>query len=74
MKDLVWPKKLISIESIMDFDLDTFSQWIKDVNLTIVYIGYDNYNNSLPEPASQKTHQLIERLEAITDVRLKTMR
>jgi len=28
-----------------------------------VAVGYDNYNNHLPEPPLEKTMQLIERLE-----------
>ena len=74
MADLPFKKKLISIEPIMDFDLDIFIQWLKEIGPTIVYVGYDNYNNELPEPSLTKTKQLIEKLEAFTRVRVKTLR
>jgi protein gp37 len=74
MAELPFKNKLISIEPIMDFDLDIFTQWLKEIGPTIVYVGYDNYNNGLPEPSLSKTKQLIEKLEAFTRVRVKTLR
>jgi len=74
MAELPFKSKLISIEPIMDFDLDIFTQWLKEIGPTIVYVGYDNYNNGLPEPSLDKTKQLIEKLEAFTRVRVKTLR
>jgi protein gp37 len=74
MAELPLKNKLISIEPVMDFDLETFTQWIKDINPAIVYVGYDNYNNRLPEPSLDKTKQLIEKLKSFTRVRIKTLR
>jgi DNA repair photolyase len=56
--------KFVSIEPIMDFDLDIFSQWILDINPKIVEIGCDNYKNSLPEPNSDKIKALIKSMES----------
>jgi protein gp37 len=69
-----WDKKLISIEPIMDFDLDVLVHWIKEIRPTIVYVGYDNYNNKLPEPSLAKTQRFIQKLEGFTRVKTKTLR
>jgi len=53
----------LSIEPILDFDLRRFCTWIKKINPDSVSIGYDNYNNRLPEPPLDKTIALIEKLE-----------
>lgn len=68
--------KFVSIEPIMDFDLDIFADWIFNISsLESVAIGYDNYDNKLPEPSLAKTMQLIERLEkAGITVYRKTLR
>lgn len=74
---LVWMKKFVSIEPIMDFDLDVFSNWLLDVfpKLMMVAIGYDNYGNNLPEPSLEKTTALIRKLEnANIKVIRKTLR
>ena len=69
------PRKMISIEPIMDFDLNTFVLALGILNgLEFVYIGYDNYNNHLPEPSLDKTMKLIRELETFTEVRTKTLR
>ena len=57
-------KKHISIEPILDFDLDRFVKWILGINPEFgVSVGYDNYGCRLPEPPLAKTLQLIEQLE-----------
>lgn len=67
-------KKFVSIEPIIDFDLDVFTEWIRNISPEFVYIGYDNYYNKLPEPRIEKTLELVKRLEKTTRVYLKTMR
>ncbi len=74
MRDLNWPKKFISIEPILDFDLEGFTQWITEIKPMIVYVGYDNYNNKLPGPPLSKTTQLIDKLLNHTLVIKKTIR
>lgn len=74
MKDLDWPLKFISIEPILDFDIDEFIKWIEEIDPFMIYIGYDNYGNKLPEPPLSKTLELIKRLENITLVLRKTIR
>ena len=74
MKELEWDKKFIAIEPILDFDLDKFVKWIEEIEPFMVFVGYDNYNNRLPEPPLQKTKELIRRLSEFTCVIEKTIR
>jgi hypothetical protein len=71
MEGLVFKNKLLCIEPIMDFDLGIFVKWIRDIRPSIVYVGYDNYGNSLCEPSRDKTEQLISELRAFTRVKTK---
>ena len=64
-------RKMISIEPIMDFDLDIFVKWIKDINPEFVSIGADSKNSKLQEPTSEKVKKLIEELEKFTEVKIK---
>lgn len=74
MKDLEWDKKFISIEPILDFDLESFSFWIEDIFPFLVYVGYDNYRNNLAEPMLSKTLSLIEKISENMLVIKKTIR
>ena len=67
--------RFIAVEPIVDFDLDVFSSLLIDIKPWAVAIGYDNYDNKLPEPSLAKTMQLIDRLEkAGITVYRKTLR
>jgi len=63
MKYLAHPNKFISIEPIMDFDLNTFVQWILDINPSIVEVGADNYHHNLPEPSPDKLNMLLAEIK-----------
>lgn len=73
MAELDWETKFISIEPILKFT-DGFAQKIIDAKPILVYVGYDNYNNKLPEPTLTETKSLIERLKSHTIVVEKTIR
>ncbi len=79
MKELK-SRKAVTIEPILDFDIEIFVQWIKDIAPGFVYIGYanDKYEGKklkLPEPQLEKTMQLIAEIrKAGIDVREKTLR
>jgi protein gp37 len=65
----------ISIEPILDFDYEPFVSQLLKMRPWAVAIGYDNYDNKLPEPSLAKTMQLIDRLEkAGITVYRKTLR
>ena len=74
MKDINWYKKFISIEPILDFNMGEFTKWIKEISPFMTYVGYDNYNNKLPEPPLQKTLSFIRKLSEISLVVKKTIR
>lgn len=63
----------ISIEPIMEFDLDVFVSWMKNLRPVKVAIGYDSLNNKLPEPPKWKTLKLIKELEKFTAVERKQL-
>ncbi len=74
MKELKWDMKFVSIEPILDFDLEEFVEWIREINPFLVYVGYDNYNWKLPEPPLSKTLKLIRKISEFTLVVKKTIR
>jgi protein gp37 len=74
MSELNYKRKFISIEPIMDFDLDIFAGMIENIAPEHAAVGYDNWNNHLPEPSLSKTMQFLERLAEFTNVRRRTLR
>jgi DNA repair photolyase len=67
-----WDKRrMITVEPILDFDVDVFPELIKRCEPYQVNIGADTGHNDLPEPSPEKIHELIERLRPHTKVHLK---
>jgi len=64
-------QKYITIEPVMDFDLDSFLPMIYACNPQQINIGADSGGNNLPEPPKEKLFDLIEELETFTIVKLK---
>jgi len=52
-------RTFITIEPVMDFDVDEFSTLIIDAEPSFVNIGADSKNSGLPEPSAEKIEQLI---------------
>lgn len=65
-------RKYITIEPIIDFDLDMFATVIKASNPAQVNIGADSGRNNLPEPPREKVLELISELEKFTKVVIKS--
>lgn len=57
--------KFLSIEPIMDFDLDEFVIWIGAMKPQIIEVGADNYHNHLVEPPWWKVEKLLNNLRGI---------
>ena len=57
-------RKFITIEPILDFDVDIFPGWIDQIRPEFVNIGADSKKHNLPEPSADKIHTLIEKLTA----------
>ncbi len=70
------PRKMITIEPIVDFDLDVMVEWMKQINPHIVWMGYDSKSKcDFPEPSLDKFNSLHKKLEqAGIQVKLKTVR
>jgi len=71
------PRKMVTIEPIMTFDLEELASWVICINPWRVYIGYDSHpnENKLPEPPLAKTEELVKILrDNGLDVRTKLMR
>lgn len=64
-KKLDYPKKIVTIEPIMDFDLDIFVDWIVNIKPLAVFIGYNSHPKKvqLNEPDMEKTLDLIVALK-----------
>jgi len=74
MQNLAYENKFVSIEPILQFNLERFVRAIKRIKPKFVYIGYDNYNHQLPEPPIEDFDKLVEELDKFTEVRIKTRR
>ena len=62
---------MVTIEPIMDFDLDVFVEWLKDIKPQTVAIGADSKGHNLPEPSAEKLAAFISELKGFTKVKLK---
>ncbi|MCK4418141.1 MAG: DUF5131 family protein [Candidatus Latescibacteria bacterium] len=62
---LYYQRLFLSIEPIMDFDLDILTRWVAVIKPEIIEVGADNYHNHLPEPSGEKLHALLNNLRNI---------
>jgi hypothetical protein len=74
MKALPWDRKIVSIEPILDFDLDTLAIWMDNISPIVAYVGYDNYGHMLREPTLKQTTELLNKLPKTSLVIRKTIR
>lgn len=65
-----WPC-MISIEPVMDLDVDRMVTWVKMLKPKFVSIGADSGLNNLSEPSPKKLEQLITELKKFTEVKQK---
>ena len=66
-------KTFITIEPIMDFDLEPFTEMIIDAKPSFVNIGADSKGCKLPEPGWGKVSALIQKIqEAGIEIRQKS--
>jgi len=62
---------LISIEPILDFDLDELLEWMEIIYPSFISIGADSKNHHLHEPPAEKIKELIQELQKFTEVKIK---
>jgi hypothetical protein len=72
---------IVTIEPILDCDIETMVRWMRLINPVAVYIGYCSSpekwlrEHRFPEPTLDKTRELIHRLQEVgIEVRLKLLR
>jgi len=63
--------KMVTIEPILDFDLEPFVEMLKLINPEWINIGADSKGHKMPEPSKEKVLALIEELKLFTDVKIK---
>lgn len=63
---------MVTIEPILDFDLEDFIQLIRSTSPEWVNIGADSKGHNLPEPSSVRVKQLIEAISKFTKVKIKS--
>lgn len=56
------PAKMVTIEPVLDFDIDVMMRWVEDINPCMVWLGYDSRRNHLQEPALEKVKSLYWEL------------
>jgi DNA repair photolyase len=61
-------KTMVTIEPIMDFNLELLLFMLKKIGPVQVNIGADSGHNHLPEPPAEKIQKLIEGLKTFTRV------
>jgi len=71
-KFLFSERRMVTLEPIMEFDLDVLVDWIKKINPEFVNIGADSGGHKLNEPSWDKIKKLVEELEKFTKVNLKS--
>ena len=63
--ELAYPRKVVTIEPVMDFDHKTFLEWIVQIKPEYVYLGFNSKPKAvqLPEPTPQKFFDFIAALK-----------
>ncbi len=77
--NLDYPRKVVTIEPVIDFDINEFSYWMSLLqdqgNLEYVWFGFDSKNCGLPEPSTRKAQAFVDGLKALgIEVRGKSVR
>ena len=72
LKQIRMFETMLTIEPVMDFDIDFMVEMVKAVEPNWVNIGANtNSKIKLPEPSPEKINGLIKRLRNITEVKIK---
>ena len=58
-------RRFVSIEPIMDLDVDELTRWIRELRPAIVEVGADNHKKGLIEPSWEKVEELLSNLRQI---------
>ncbi|GAG66106.1 unnamed protein product, partial [marine sediment metagenome] len=64
-------KLMVSVEPILDFDVNIMVNYLNIIHPDFVSIGADSKGHNLPEPSPEKIKELIKELKKFTEVKLK---
>lgn len=56
-------KKFVTIEPVMDFDVDCLASWIHRIRPEFISLGADSKNHNLHEPTVEKIIQFTEKMK-----------
>lgn len=56
-------RKFITIEPILDFDVDILASWIARIRPEFLNLGADSKGHNLPEPSIDKIYSLVKKLQ-----------
>lgn len=56
-------KRFVTVEPILDFDVDELASWIWQIGPDFLNIGADSKNHGLPEPTQAKVLELVAALK-----------
>lgn len=64
--ELPWDRKVVTIEPVLDFDLEPFARMIEALHPEYVWVGFNSHPTEvpLPEPTEEKVKALIEILKS----------
>ena len=57
-------KRFVTIEPVLDFDVDVLASWIANIKPDFVNLGADSKGHDLPEPTVEKIMQFVEKLKS----------
>jgi len=55
-------RKFVTIEPILDFDVDILASWVDRIRPEFLNLGADSKGHGLPEPPIEKINALVEKL------------
>lgn len=64
-------RKIVTVEPILDFDVDELADMILKINPKWINIGADSKGNNLPEPPAWKIFALIKKLSEQCEIKKK---
>jgi DNA repair photolyase len=80
-KEIDYDKKLLTIEPVLDFDIDEFLEMIKEINPLWIWVGYANQKTSreimniIKEPSEEKLKLFLDKLEELgIEIKRKDLR
>ena len=63
MNCLTGQRRFITIEPVLDFDVEVLSDWIRRIRPEFLNLGADSKNHHLPEPTVEKIMALVGKLK-----------